>query len=68
MPSGVRSLLAALRTRYGRGAALVIAFAAVALVVVPVPGIVFAPVGVAELLLRVKPRRTAAAASVKVKT
>ena len=67
MPSGVRSLLAALETRYGRRGALAVGLATAALVVVPVPGIVFLPVGLAELLLKVKGRGPASAVSVKPK-
>jgi hypothetical protein len=62
MPRDVRSLLSTLETRYGRTVALAIGLAAIALVVVPLPGLVFLPVGVAELLVRVTGRRPVAAA------
>ena len=67
MPGGFRSVLAALETRYGRRGALAVGLATAALVVVPVPGIVFLPVGLAELLLKAKGRTPAAAVSVMSK-
>ena len=60
MAGGVRSWLAALETRYGRKGAVAVGLAAVALVAVPVPGLVFLAVGLADLFVRARDRRFAA--------
>jgi hypothetical protein len=62
MPGSVQNLLAALGARYGRTGALAVSLAVVALTVVPVPGLVFFPIGIAEVLARLKGRRIATAA------